>query len=172
MKKIILIILVALFVFQSCTPKMEKKEDLSTYYLIRHAEKDRSDKTNRNPDLTEEGLQRAENWARHFKDITFDVIYSTDTNRTKQTAAPTAKTKNLALQFYDPSKMDMEEFMIQTKGKTILIVGHSNTTPMLTNKLLGEDKYEDIADNNNSNLYIVTISKDSRNAKLSVVTSS
>lgn len=169
MKKLVLITLVALFVFQSCTQKTKNEEEISTYYLIRHAEKDRSDKTNRNPNLMEVGLQRAESWARHFKDIKFDVIYSTDTNRTRQTATPTAKANNLALQLYYPDNMDMEEFMLQNKGKTVLIVGHSDTTPMLTNAILGEHKYPDISDDNNSNLYTITVTKDSRNATLSVV---
>ena len=169
MKNIILVAFFALFLFPSCTQKDKKQDDTSTYYLIRHAEKDRSDKTNRNPELTEEGLQRAENWAKHFKDVKFDAVYSTDYNRTKQTAMPTAKANNVELQFYNPSDMKIEEFMAKTKGKTVLIVGHSNTTPLFTNGLLGEEKYEDIADDNNANLYIVTITKDSKTSKLSVV---
>ena len=169
MKNLILIALVSLFLLPSCAPKAEKKEDVSTYYLIRHAEKDRADKTNRNPHLTEDGLKRAENWAEHFKNVKFDMVYSTDYNRTKETAMPTAKANNAGLNFYNPSDMKIEEFMLKTKGKTVLIVGHSNTTPKFTNGLLGEEKYEDIADNNNSNLYIVTVTKNSKSSKLSVV---
>ena len=169
MKKLILIALVALFAFPSCAQKSEKKEEVSTYYLIRHAEKDRSDSTNRNPNLTEEGLQRAENWAEHFKNVKFDAVYSTDYNRTKETAIPTAEANKVELQFYNPSDMQIEEFMTKTKGKTVLIVGHSNTTPLFTNGLLGEEKYEDISDDNNSNLYIVTVTKDSKSSELSVV---
>lgn len=169
MKKLILILLIALFAFPSCNQKTDKKEDISTYYLIRHAEKERSDSTDRNPELTEKGLQRAENWATHFKDVKFDMVYSTDYNRTKQTAMPSAKANNVELQFYNPSNMKIEEFMVKTKGKTVLIVGHSNTTPKFTNGLLGEPKYEDIADDNNSNLYIVTVTNDSKTSKLSVV---
>ena len=141
----------------------------TTYYLIRHAEKDRSDKSNRNPKLTEAGLQRAENWAKTLKDIKFDAVYSTDYNRTKETATPTAKANNLELKFYDPRDMKMAQFMKKTKGKTVLIVGHSNTTPMFTNGLLGEKKYDMIADDNNSNLYIVTISDDAKSSTVLVV---
>ena len=59
--------------------------------------------------------------------------------------------------------------MKKTKGKTVLIVGHSNTTPMFTNGLLGEKKYDMIADDNNSNLYIVTISDDAKSSTVLVV---
>ncbi len=169
MKKLVLILLLALFAFPSCAKKTEKNKDVSTYYLIRHAEKDRSDKTNRNPNLTEAGLKRAENWATHFKDVKFDMVYSTDYNRTKETAMPSADANSVELEFYNPSDMQIEKFMEATKGKTVLIVGHSNTTPSFTNGLLGEEKYEGIADDNNSNLYIVTVTKDSKTSKVSVV---
>ena len=43
------------------------------------------------------------------------------------------------------------------QGKNVLIVGHSNTTPNLVNELLGKEKYPQIEDNNNGNLYVVTI---------------
>jgi len=169
MKKLILVTILAVFAFTSCGQKPEQKEEVSTYYLIRHAEKDVSDKTNRNPKLTEIGLQRAENWAKHFKAVKFDMVYSTDYFRTKQTAMPTAIANNVELQFYNPSDMQIEAFMSNTKGKTVLIVGHSNTTPMFTNGLLGEEKYEQIAEDNNSNLYVVKITKDSKSSELSVV---
>ncbi len=147
--------------------KIENKT--TTYYLIRHAEKDRSDKTNRDPHLTEAGLKRADNWASILKDIKFDMVYSTNYNRTKETAAPAAKANNVDLNFYDPSDMKLKEFMAKTKGKTVLVVGHSNTTPMFTNGLLDKKKYDMIADDNNANLYIVTVSKDSRSSTVLVV---
>lgn len=169
MKHIIFIILISLFTISSCAEKADKKDDVSTYYLIRHAEKDRSDKTNRNPNLKEEGLQRAERWAKHFKDVKFNMVYATDYNRTKQTAMPTAKANNLELQFYNPSNYNIEEFMAKTKGKTVLIVGHSNTTPVFANALLGENKYEMMADNDNASLYRVTLTKDSKVSEVKTV---
>ncbi len=149
--------------------KKELEQKTTTYYLIRHAEKDRSDKTNRNPHLTEDGLKRANNWANVLKDVKFDMVYSTDYNRTKETALPAAKANNVELKFYNPSDMQIEQFMETSKGKTVLIVGHSNTTPLFTNGLLGEKKYEMIADDNNANLYIVTVTKNSKSSTVLVV---
>ncbi|GAA4241198.1 MULTISPECIES: phosphoglycerate mutase family protein [Winogradskyella] len=170
MKKLITILLVSLVVFSSCKEKVETNEDIvTTYYLIRHAEKDRSDKTNKNPDLTKKGLQRAENWAKHLKNVKFDAVYSTEYNRTTQTAIPTAKLNNIDIQFYNPSNLMTEEFLDKTKGKTVLIVGHSNTIPKLANSLLSKQKYADIADDNNANLYKVTIKKEEKTSELSVV---
>jgi len=135
----------------------EKKNEITTYYLIRHAEKNRTENTNKNPNLTEKGIKRAKNWSVVFKNIPFDIIYSTNYNRTKQTAEPTAKSKNLKIQYYNPRDLYNEKFKSKTTGKTVLVVGHSNTTPQLVNKIIGNEKYTDIDDLNNSNLYIVTI---------------
>ena len=71
------------------------KSETSTYYLIRHAEKNQSDKTNKNPNLIEKGLLRAAQWTYVLEHVTLDAIYSTDYNRTKQTAAPLAEKLNL-----------------------------------------------------------------------------
>lgn len=169
MKKLFLIALILLVVFPSCAEKTEKKDDVSTYYLIRHAEKDRTDTSNHNPNLTDVGLKRAENWAKYFKDIKFDAVYSTDYSRTKQTALPTAKANNLEIQFYNPSDMQIEVFLEKTKSKTVLVVGHSNTTPKFANSLIGEDKYDDMADDNNGGLYKVTIAKSGKTSEELVI---
>ncbi|WOD43131.1 SixA phosphatase family protein [Hwangdonia lutea] len=131
--------------------------ETSTYYFIRHAEKDRSDQTNKNPHLTEIGKKRAEHWSQILAHVKFDAIYSTDYNRTKETAQPTATKNGLELTLYHPYKLDKNSFLKDTQGKTVLVVGHSNTTPKFVNAILGFNKYEDINDSNNGNLYIVTV---------------
>ena len=97
------------------------------------------------------------------------MVYSTDYHRTRETALPTAKANNLELTLYDPRKVDIETFMTTTQGKTVLIVGHSNTTPIFANQLLDEDKYQMIADDNNANLYVITIENDSKQDSVLVV---
>lgn len=151
MKKNILVICFSLISLLS------NAQEVTTYYFIRHAEKLRVDKTERNPNLNSKGLKRAEAWKEVFSNISFDAIYSTDYNRTMLTAKPTAYSKNLPILMYNPRDMYSKTFQNQTKGKTILVVGHSNTTNVFANKVLGFDKYEEIKDNNNSNLYIVTV---------------
>ena len=155
MKKVLLLTIVLLPLL-SCTQE-KNTDDTTVYYFIRHAEKDRSDPQNKNPELTDKGRERAKKWAAVFKNITFDAVYSTDYNRTRQTATPTAAQNNVDLIMYNPREFDSNAFKNRTKGKTVLIVGHSNTTPMLVNLISGTKKYPDIEDNNNANLYIVTI---------------
>lgn len=157
MKKIVLLLILAA-TFSCAQEKNEKQaDDTSVYYFIRHAEKDRSDPENKNPDLTDVGNKRAEKWAEVLKNVSLDAVYSTNYNRTLQTATPAAKQDNVEIILYDPRGLDMNAFKADTKGKTVLVVGHSNTTPMLVNEMLGEKKYASINDNNNANLYIVTI---------------
>ncbi|MDF1516581.1 MAG: histidine phosphatase family protein, partial [Lutibacter sp.] len=97
----------------------------------------RGNPTDKNPDLNEIGKKRAEYWNTVFKNVAFDEIYSTNFNRTLQTAAPMAKTKNLEVKIYHPESLYNDDFQLKTKGKTVLVVGHSNTTPLFVNKILG-----------------------------------
>ena len=136
--------------------KQKPTSDITTYYLIRHAEKDRSDAKEQDPHLKAEGLKRAENWSVVLGNLKFDAIYSTNYLRTKETAQPTANKNNLEITLYQPNPKDMDAFKKENEGKTVLIVGHSNTIPDFVNALIGEKTYEDIDDSNNGNLYIVT----------------
>lgn len=144
---------------------LAEKENTSVYYFIRHAEKDRSDSTNKNPSLTIQGLERANKWALFFKDKNIAAVYSTNYKRTQQTAQPIAKEQNLEIISYTTKELILEKFIANNKGKNIVIVGHSNTTPELVNSLLGEKKYEDIADSENNNVFIVTLKKNKTTAK-------
>ena len=162
--KNILLLVFAFTLLTSC-----EKEKTTTYYLIRHAEKDRTDKTNRNPNLNDKGLERAKKWAEYFKDIKLDAVYSTKYNRTQQTATPTAESKKLEILSYNPSKMYDSIFQVNTNGKTVLVVGHSNTTPVFVNKIIGKKKYQNMDDNDNFSLYIVTVNGDTKTSKIEKV---
>ena len=161
MKKYLFFFVFTFSLLSACT--VEKS---TTYYLIRHAEKNRTDKTNRNPNLNFDGEKRAQNWAEYFKDVHLDAVYSTSYNRTMQTATPASSVKKLEIQNYDPNKMYDSIFQRDTQGKTVLIVGHSNTTPAFVNKIIGEKKYENMRDNDNASLYIVTITADKKTSRI------
>ena len=132
-------------------------QECSSFYLIRHAEKLRIDKTERNPKLNEKGVLRAEKWKEILKNINLDKIYSTSYNRTIETANPTSKSQNIDITIYSPSNIDYKNFKEINKGKKVLIVGHSNTIPNFVNGLIEKDFYDQIDDLNNSNLYLVNI---------------
>lgn len=168
MKKHILLLFIVLI---SCTSNVKKEETTATttYYLIRHSEKVRTDTSNKNPNLNEVGFERAKKWAEYFKDIHLDAVYSTNYNRTMQTSKPTAESKKLAIINYNPRNMYDSIFQKNTQGKTVLVVGHSNTTPAFVNKILGEKKYKDIDDNDNASLFIITITKEGKTSTIQKV---
>ena len=66
-------------------------QDCSEFFLIRHAEKDRTDPKNKNPNLNEKGKLRALKWVEVFKNLEFDKIYSTNYYRTLETVMPISK---------------------------------------------------------------------------------
>lgn len=129
----------------------------ATYYLLRHAEKVRTDPKDPDPALNIDGLMRAKRWAAYFEPIKIDAIYVTKYIRTKQTISLIAQQKQISPTRYDPNTVYSEEFLNQTNNKTVLIAGHSNTIPQLVNQLIGEEKFKDMDDNDNSTLFKVTI---------------
>lgn len=135
----------------------ESEPKTTTYFLIRHAEKDRTNPADKNPDLNERGEQRAENWKKVLQHVSFDVIYSTNFVRTLKTAESIAKKCNLEPIIYNPSKVDFDLFQLENEGKNVLIVGHSNTVPQFVNGLIKQQKYQEMDDNEFSHLYIVTV---------------
>lgn len=129
----------------------------STFYFIRHAEKDRNNPDNVDPELNQDGLGRAMKWAEVLDNVALDAIYTTDYERTSMTAAPAAVKQDITVQYYSPGEVDIEQFKEANLGKNVLVVGHSNTTPDFVNKMIGEEKYDGMDDSDNSSLFIVQI---------------
>ncbi len=167
MKKLLLLLL-PLFLacnFQNQGKDHKNSEDMNSnkaqkstvYYLIRHAEKE----SGNDPELTDKGKQRAEKWAKIFREVPFKAVYSSNFKRTMATARPTAKEKGLSIKSYDPKDLYNDTFKQETKGKTVLVVGHSNTTPAFVNAITGSN-YKDLPDNEFGALFIVTVYPDGK----------
>lgn len=146
------------FLAVSSFAQEEKPVETTTYYFMRHAEKDRSNGSVEDAHLTDKGHQRAQTWSMILQHVPFEAVYSTDFNRTKQTVQPLADSNRLEILTYSVGEGYNETFKASTKGKTVLVVGHSNTIPDFVNAVIGQEKYNEIEDDNNGNLYIVTIS--------------
>ena len=98
MKKLILFLFISFsFVAIHSQNSEATSKTTSTYYLIRHSEKDASNPTDRDPNLSEIGVQRSESWVTILKEIKFDEIYSTSYSRTLQTAKPIAESNQLEI---------------------------------------------------------------------------
>ncbi|CAN5232586.1 hypothetical protein BH23BAC2_BH23BAC2_11780 [soil metagenome] len=132
-------------------------EQPTIYYFIRHAEKDTSNPTDKDPEINGQGKMRAGNWAKVFKEIDFDVIYSSNYKRTRTTAKIIADTRGKEIKLYDASKLNDEDFKLNTRGKTVLVVGHSNSNPAFINFILEENKFKDIPETEYGSLHIISI---------------
>lgn len=157
MKSIFLFLLLIVFQFSI------SQSETTTIYLIRHAEKADSTK---NPELSDEGLKRAVRWTKYFEKKNIDYFYTTLTRRTQMTCSTIATSKQKDMIFYDASKFSLKEIIEKHHGKTILIVGHSNTIPSQINTFLEKEIYPQIDENQFGNLYTISISGDKIEHKL------
>lgn len=128
--------------------------DYATIYLVRHCEKAK-DGTD-DPDLTPEGVARAERLATVLQHARLDEIGTTTYKRTKQTAAPVQQKSAVQVVNFNVSAQDAWlNGVLAQKGKRFLYVGHQNTVPYLLNKLTGKMTYQNLPDDAFNRLYIV-----------------
>lgn len=130
-------------------------EQVTTFYLVRHAEKDYGD----DPILIEKGVERAERLKEVLKNVDLAAVYSTNTKRTQSTAKPTADDHGLKTISYQPRLLRELSGKLRSlyRGKVVLIVGHSNTTPAMANYLTNSDEHPRFDERDYTNLYIVTL---------------
>lgn len=138
--------------------------DVTTFYLIRHAEKESDGGSD--PALTEQGIRRAHKWAEVFKHIELDAVYSTDYKRTRDTASVIARSQQQEVILYPARDLNYAEFADRNLHKSVLLVGHSNTIPAIANGLVGKESYSELDESNYSMLFIVDITGTTRTARV------
>ncbi len=156
MRKILIV--VSILMLGICALNAQK----TIYYLVRHAEKDTSvagaTMMQANPPLSEKGIQRSTRLASLLEKENIDYIFSTKYLRTQSTAQPLATLIGKEIQFYEITKGTAFSDSIQQMpflGKTLLIIGHSNTIPPLVNALIKTNKYQNLSDNEYGFIYKV-----------------
>jgi len=153
MKRLILLCLLI-----SGTIQLHAQNDVTTFILVRHAEKSTDDP--RDPSLSEEGIKRAEALKTMLSQADIAALYSSPYKRTKGTVQPIAEAKGLEIMTYDPrSAAFLEDIMKNHKGKTIVISGHSNTTPNVVNALLGKEQFKTLSESDYSKIFIVSVTE-------------
>ncbi|HEY0896674.1 MAG TPA: phosphoglycerate mutase family protein [Sphingobacteriaceae bacterium] len=131
----------------------------TTVYVVRHAEKDVSDPSDRNPPLSKTGQQRAADLFRVLEKENVDAIFSTDYLRTRSTAGPVAENRNITIAAYPPSDFAglAEKIKKEYAGKTVLVVGHSNTVLQIVQALGGQPGISELTEEDYDYLFRVTI---------------
>lgn len=133
------------------------EDSATTFILSRHAE---TTGIGTDPSLSIAGQERATELARVLKNTKIQAVFSTNYNRTKETSSKIAANNALSTQIYDPANLDalVNTVLNQYHSQVIYIAGHSNTTNVLLNMLIGKNLYGTIPDSEYDNLYIVNVS--------------
>ena len=126
MKNIIFCILLSLLPWQSIAQPDQ-------IILFRHAEK----MTGTNPHLTQAGKNRAKKLSAMLSTYMPNHLFSTPYHRTQQTIAPLAEKTQLTVQNYDPRALSKFAKQVASLSGTVIVAGHSNTTPQLIKLLSG-----------------------------------
>lgn len=154
------IIVLFLLISAQNIAKAQKPADIDSkikIYLVRHAEK----QTGNDPVLTENGNQRAGALLQTLKGKKIHHIYVTQFKRTQMTGDSLRIQLGVDTVQYkaDTTGDDVYKKIIANneKGKSILIIGHSNTVPRIIKKLGAMDFTPlNIPDNEYDNLYLIT----------------
>ena len=125
-------------------------------YLVRHAEKS---VTPNDPALTPAGEARAQTLSKKLVGKRPAALFTTDTRRTRATLAPLAQATGLTPQVYDAAAPDAFAIRLYKEyaGRTVVVVGHSNTLLPLLAALGVTPSMTEIPENQYDNLFRVTL---------------
>jgi len=137
-------------------------QNVRTIFLVRHADKV-SDETDAL--LSEAGHRRAECLAKTLADTNIQQIYTSDLQRTQQTAAPLAEQLHLKPVAIPLSKVDdLIEAIRSEKAPNVLVVWHDATLPKIL-RALGTPEIPPIAHTEYDRFFILTFNAEKKNSK-------
>ena len=133
-----------------------------TIYLVRHADKV-SEETD--SPLSDAGRARAKCLAKTLEDAQVQQIFTSDLQRTQQTAAPLAEKlhlKPVAIPIARPD--DVVAAIRSSKAKSVLVVWHDATLPKILSAL-GAPEITPIAHTEYDRFFILTLAGDGKDSK-------
>jgi len=132
-------------------------QTVRTIFLVRHADKV-SDETD--APLSDAGHRRAECLANTLADANIQQIFTSDLQRTKQTAAPLAEKLHLKPVAIPLSRPDQLIDAIRTgKAANVLVVWHDATLPKIL-RALGAPEISPIGHTEYDRFFILTLAGD------------
>jgi 2,3-bisphosphoglycerate-dependent phosphoglycerate mutase len=142
----------------------------TTIWVVRHAEKEASvpGAPYTDPNLSQDGEERAIALAKVLKREDIKTIFITQTKRSDQTAKPLAVQAHILPRVYTDSIKPFAKALLNNfKGTKVLVVGHSNTVMPLLNALGADMPLTKLSEEDFDMIFKVTI-KDSGKANLEV----
>jgi phosphohistidine phosphatase SixA len=145
--------------------RAQARGDSTVVILVRHAEKALAGGGffNSNPPLTPAGERRARTLSAVVSRYGVDAIFVTQFQRTRQTAAPTARRLHLTPRMLPMlggerlAREAVDSILAHHAGQTVLVVGHQTSIPRMV-ELLGGPVLGDVCASAYSNLFIVVLS--------------
>ena len=127
----------------------------TTLFVVRHAEKAPGDG---DVPLSPVGRERAALLARTLKDAQVTRVFTSQMARARETATPLAEALKLTSEVVPAQDPDALVTALRAlpRGTTALIVGHSNTVPVIVERVAGT-KVQPIAEDEFDRLLVLTI---------------
>jgi broad specificity phosphatase PhoE len=130
--------------------------------VVRHADRD----PGKDPDLSATGRARAEALVEPARRAGVVAVYHTQFKRTKQTAEPVSHALNIPMVQVDVAsngEIEYADAVLRSiaahyPGKPVLVVGHSNTIPVILRKL-GVTAPREIPDAEYGTIFVVANGK-------------
>lgn len=137
-----------------------------TIVLVRHAEKAAEPKED--PSLTEEGAARAKRLADMLAKSGVTHVFASEYQRTQQTVALLSVSAGVNVQVVPARAPDALLSALDSlpRGSVAVVAGHSNTVPLLVEKLTGGQSKLKIEDTEYDRLFVVTQWGSGRDARL------
>ncbi|MFT2009063.1 histidine phosphatase family protein [Pontibacter sp. 13R65] len=134
----------------------------TTVYVVRHAEKDVSNPTDQDPDLSAEGKARADSLRELLQDVELGGLYATKYIRTKNTLKPLSEERKLEISEYKTNDfVSLKRKLLQEHlGQTVVVAGHSNTLLPLIEALGAKPKISFISETEYDYIFKVTMVPD------------
>jgi len=130
----------------------------TTVMVLRHAEKSAEQV---DPSLSPAGRERAARLARLLAQSGVAAIYVSDTRRARETGTPLAERLGIKLIEYPGREVDelAERLLERHRGRTVVVIGHSNTLPALLAKLSRGRYVTRVDEDEFDGLYLVSVNR-------------
>ncbi|MBC5773810.1 histidine phosphatase family protein [Pontibacter sp. KCTC 32443] len=135
---------------------------VTTVYVVRHAEKVTADSTNQDPVLTPAGEARAKALVAYLNGKPVDAVYSTKYKRNSLTVKPLADARKMPINTYEAHDFEglKKQILQNNAGKTVVVVGHSNTILPIVEAFGAKKPFAEVADSKYDHIFKITIKAD------------
>jgi len=162
-----ILLLTVLFTTIAANAQTALLKSKTTIYLVRHAEKEKD----KDPLLTTAGKERAGDLYRTLEKKKIGRIYTTPYRRTIMTGDSLRVYQGIDTVRYaaDTLSESLPHKIVEKSdlGKTILVIGHSNTVPALIRKLGVKDyAVKELPETEFDNLFVITYKRGKAKLKI------